>query len=373
MKRHKLIGWKSMGNPDINTESSKKKKIGIIGSGIAASSAAYAAAQNGADIEIFESADGIAAGASGNPVAALYPRFSINNSPYSFLTAQSYFFAEKLYSQMPNAYMQTGLLFSHSNDYQAQWIEEMKHLNRNDLFEIIDIEKMKKVYGFESHGLLVKKGGYLFPNLICKELLTHPNVKISYNYCFKNWLKNKSKIDIHFSNQEKKSGFDELIIANGPGLEQYLCGLKISKGQLVGLKGNQQINLDLPLNSAGYILPEVDGVTWIGSTHEREFKNIDVCYEAGYKLIEKTNKNFNLGFTGAENMLMTANFRVGSKDRLPIAGKIEDKIYVIGSLGSRGFSLAPLLGEFVASQINNSPSPISSGIALAIDPLRFKD
>ena len=373
MKRHKLIGWKSMGNPDINTESSKKKKIGIIGSGIAASSAAYAAAQNGADIEIFESADGIAAGASGNPVAALYPRFSINNSPYSFLTAQSYFFAEKLYSQMPNAYMQTGLLFSHSNDYQAQWIEEMKHLNRNDLFEIIDIEKMKKVYGFESHGLLVKKGGYLFPNLICKELLTRPNVKISYNYCFKNWLKNKSKIDIHFSNQEKKSGFDELIIANGPGLEQYLCGLKISKGQLVGLKGNQQINLDLPLNSAGYILPEVDGVTWIGSTHEREFKNIDVCYEAGYKLIEKTNKNFNLGFTGAENMLMTANFRVGSKDRLPIAGKIADQIYVIGSLGSRGFSLAPLLGEFVASQINNSPSPISSGIALAIDPLRFKD
>ena len=204
-------------------------------------------------------------------------------------------------------------------------------------------------------------------------MLTHPNVKISYNYCFKNWLKNKSKIDIHFSNQEKKSGFDELIIANGPGLEQYLYGLKISKGQLVGLKGSQQINLDLPLNSAGYILPEVDGVTWIGSTHEREFKNIDVCYEAGYKLIEKTNKNFNLGLTGAENMLMTANFRVGSKDRLPIAGKIADHIYVIGSLGSRGFSLAPLLGEFVASQINNSPSPISSGIALAIDPLRFKD
>ena len=72
-------------------------------------------------------------------------------------------------------------------------------------------------------------------------------------------------------------------------------------------------------------------------------------------------------------MLMTANFRVGSKDRLPIAGKIADQIYVIGSLGSRGFSLAPLLGEFIASQINNSPSPISSGIALAIDPLRFKD
>ena len=70
---------------------------------------------------------------------------------------------------------------------------------------------------------------------------------------------------------------------------------------------------------------------------------------------------------------MKANFRVGSKDRLPLAGKIEENIYAIGALGSRGFSLAPLLGEHVASLINNSPSPISSGIALAIEPLRFKD
>ena len=372
-KRHKLTGSSSRENADTNIKSSKKKKIGIIGSGIAASSAAYAAAQNGANVEIFESADDIAAGASGNPVAALYPRFSSNNSPYSFLTAQSYFFAEKLYSQIPNAYMQTGLLFSHSNDYQAQWIEEMKHLNRNDLFEIIDTKKMKRLYGFESHGLLVKKGGYLFPKLICKELLAHPNIQISYNHHFDGWLKNKSKIDIHFSNQEKKYNFDELVIANGPGLEQYLFGIKISKGQLIGLKGSQQINLDLPLNSAGYILPEVDGVTWIGSTHEREFKNIDICYEAGHELIERTNKNFNIELTGAENMLMTANHRVGSKDRLPLAGQVEENVYAIGSLGSRGFSLGPLLGEYVASLINNSPSPISSGIALAIDPLRFRD
>ena len=126
-KRHKLIGSSSSDNSDTKTGSSKKKKIGIIGSGIAASSVAFAAAQNGANVEIFESVDDIAAGASGNPVAALYPRFSNNNSPYSFLTAQSYFFAEKLYSQMPNAYMQTGLLFSHSNDYQAQWIEAVSY------------------------------------------------------------------------------------------------------------------------------------------------------------------------------------------------------------------------------------------------------
>ena len=160
------------------------------------------------------------------------PRFSANNSPYSFLTAQGYFFAEKIYTQLPSAYRKTGLLFSHSNDYQEQWMLDMQNLNRADLFEIINKKKMKQLYGFESHGLLVKKGGYLFPKLICKEMITHPNIKVSYNHCFENWFKNKSKIDIQFINQEKKSGFDVLIIANGPSLEKYLSGLKISKGQL---------------------------------------------------------------------------------------------------------------------------------------------
>ena len=154
-KRHKLIGRKSLDASDASTEKVKKKKIGIIGSGIAASSAAYAAAQNGANVEIFESTDDIAGGASGNPVAAMYPRFSANNSPYSFLTAQGYFFAEKIYTQLSSAYRKTGLLFSHSNDYQEQWMLDMQNLNRADLFEIINKKKMKQLYGFESQGLLL--------------------------------------------------------------------------------------------------------------------------------------------------------------------------------------------------------------------------
>ena len=372
-KRHKLIGARPSNHIEFKNEKIKNKKIGIIGSGIAACSAAYAAAQNGAVVEMFEFADNIAAGASGNPVAALYPRFSAGDSPYSFLTAQSYFFAEKIYAQLPIAYKKTGLLFSHSNDYQKQWIEDMKSLNREDLFQVIGREEMQKLYGFESDGLLVKKGGYLFPKLICKEMTSHPNINISYDHCFDSWQKRKSKIDINFLNQNTKSDFDDLIIANGPGLGKFVSGLKISKGQLVGLKGSQSIDLELPVNSAGYILPKVDGITWIGSTNEKEFQDVEICYKAGNELIERTNINFGIDLVGAEDMLMQARIRVGSKDRLPLAGPIEKNIYTIGALGSRGFTLGPILGEYIASLINNSPIPISGGIALAIDPLRFKD
>jgi len=372
-KRHKLTGRKPIYTPPILAQGNTKKKIGIIGTGIAASSVAYAAAQNGADVEMFESADCIAAGASGNPVAAMYPRFSVNDSPYSFLTAQSYFFAEKLYSQMPNAYKKTGLLFAYSNDYQQEWIQDIKNLNRGDLFQILEKNDMKKLHGFASDGLLVKKGGYLFPKLICQEMTTHPNIKIIFNHCFHKWSKKEGKLDIEFSNQKRKSNYDDLIIANGPSLEEILSGLKISKGQLVGLKGEQSIDLDLPLNSAGYILPKVNNITWIGSSHEKEYKDLNICYDVGKGLLKRIDKNFKIKLNGTSNMLMEARLRTGSKDRLPLAGKIEENVYALGALGSRGFSLGPILGEYIASLINNAPSPISAGIALAIEPLRFKD
>ena len=152
-----------------------------------------------------------------------------------------------------------------------------------------------------------------------------------------------------------------------------LSGLKISKGQLVGLKGKQPIDLDLPVNSASYILPKVKNITWIGSSHEKEYENLNISYEVGKELVNKIDKNFKIKLAGKSNMLMEARLRAGSKDRLPLAGKIEENVYALGALGSRGFSLGPILGEYIASLINNTPSPISAGIALAIEPLRFKD
>ena len=47
--------------------------------------------------------------------------------------------------------------------------------------------------------------------------------------CIRDRSKNGSKLDIEFLNQEKKCAYDDLIIANGPSLEKYLPGLKISK------------------------------------------------------------------------------------------------------------------------------------------------
>jgi tRNA 5-methylaminomethyl-2-thiouridine biosynthesis bifunctional protein len=40
-------------------------------------------------------------------------------------------------------------------------------------------------------------------------------------------------------------------------------------------------------------------------------------------------------------------------------------------MGSRGLTLAPLLGELVAAQITGEPAPIEAALCAAVDPARF--
>jgi tRNA 5-methylaminomethyl-2-thiouridine biosynthesis bifunctional protein len=46
-------------------------------------------------------------------------------------------------------------------------------------------------------------------------------------------------------------------------------------------------------------------------------------------------------------------------------------VFVLSGLGARGFTLAPLLGECVASEICGEPSLLSKGARAAIHPERF--
>lgn len=64
--------------------------------------------------------------------------------------------------------------------------------------------------------------------------------------------------------------------------------------------------------------------------------------------------------------------RATTRDRLPIAGALPDRpgLFVLGGLGSRGFCLAPLLGEHLAALISGRPSPLPSDVAARITPSR---
>jgi len=63
--------------------------------------------------------------------------------------------------------------------------------------------------------------------------------------------------------------------------------------------------------------------------------------------------------------------RATTRDRLPVAGRRRDGLYILSGLGSRGFCVAPLLGEHVAALIAGRPSPLPASLAERVSPDRF--
>jgi tRNA 5-methylaminomethyl-2-thiouridine biosynthesis bifunctional protein len=84
-------------------------------------------------------------------------------------------------------------------------------------------------------------------------------------------------------------------------------------------------------------------------------------------------------------------WRLACDDRLPLVGPVPlpaqragarrqeqprmvprvPGLYVLSALGSRGITLAPLLGEVLAAWITGAPVPLASSLMDAIDPARF--
>jgi tRNA 5-methylaminomethyl-2-thiouridine biosynthesis bifunctional protein len=67
--------------------------------------------------------------------------------------------------------------------------------------------------------------------------------------------------------------------------------------------------------------------------------------------------------------------RATTRDYLPLAGAVPGSkpgLNVLGGLGSRGFTLAPLLAEHIAASVMSLPSPLPRSLADLVDPARFE-
>ena len=64
--------------------------------------------------------------------------------------------------------------------------------------------------------------------------------------------------------------------------------------------------------------------------------------------------------------------RAATSDRMPLAGAVVQAsgLYLLGGLGSRGFTTAPLTAEHVAALALGAPSPLPLDLQRLVDPAR---
>ena len=363
-KRHHITGKYSKLSKEKNP-----KKIAIIGSGIAGCSTAYHLAKNGHVVEIFEIESEISSGASGNPLAALYPRFNLNNEPLNLLNFSSFYYADRFYKSLDcDGYFETGIGFKINDKRTESWVKKLKALNREDLFSFSDNQNKTGLKDFR--GVIFNHGGYIDPKKINQSLLDNENIKIHLRHEFKNFEIGSSNVTIRIDDNNQ-CDYDYLVLAHGSGLINFSNDLSLSKGQLVAAKISNSIKM--PINSSGYILPAKDGLNWIGASYDHQFKNLDVDEDKLKKMIALQEDQYGVK-NNSQQYDSRAQIRTVSKNKLPIVGKYKqnENIIMLGGFGSRGFCYGPILGDHVASIIDKSPSPLEKNIATSLLPKNFK-
>ncbi len=202
-----------------------------------------------------------------------------------------------------------------------------------------------------------------------------------------------------------------VVLANAGGSARLLAHSSVALQQIDGrislLQAPELSALRAGISGEGYLIPPLLGPAAVGATYElRPARGHcdDPCPDAAAP-VDGDDAAHAQNLRRLERLLadapavrverIFAGQRCVSADRLPLAGPIVDEalaqaptearlrgahlrelprqqgLYCLAALGSRGLSLAALLGEHVAALISGEPSPIEADLAAAVDPGRF--
>ena len=367
-KRHRLQGVYKNGGGKFKSKI-VPKKIAIIGSGIAGTCLAYKLASQNISVDLFDKKKDL----NLNPWAAMYPKFSLGIDSRSELLIEGYFYSHRFYSKILNSFMNTGITFLDNGSERNSWIDRIIKLDRNDLFTQQSPEDINLQNNINQSfaGLKINLGGCISIDELNKTLVAHENINFINDKDFLEY-EIDNKIKLKFKEGNNYEGYSHLILASGGALKSVIPKIRLKHGAIAGFRDKKLNDIKYPINNSGYILPKFNNLNWAGSIYSND-EILDTDIIDYKKIIDKNNHL--LTEDDIKNIKKTwLGVRASLPDYLPVAGAIEqEKVFVLGGLGSRGLSLAPLLAETIMNDICNIPSPISQEVREAISPLRFND
>jgi tRNA 5-methylaminomethyl-2-thiouridine biosynthesis bifunctional protein len=329
----------------------RPSRIAVIGAGIAGAAAARALASQG--IEPFLVADDSLA-ASANPAALVAPGLDASGRGPARLYAQAFARAVDLYGREPVVI--------------SQGVVRRPRSER-------DRQRFSKIAAQD----LVPPGGMTLGDDDC--LSIRDGLVVDPTPLLQRWLP-AERVFGHVEGLKRISGGWRLGLGGGKSVE--------AEAVVVCAGWGAHAFLDLPLQPirgqasyvAGPARPNavVDGDYLIatpfgflfGATHDRD--RTDTELDAGdhrrnLAALHRLDPGLADGLD-VKALQGRAAIRAATPDRLPLAGRLDKGLYVLGGLGSRGFTTAPLLAEHVAALMLALPSPLPDDLARLVDPLR---
>lgn len=375
---------------------SQQNTVTIIGGGIAGLALAKSFHQAGYQTTLIDYHQHPLQQASGNGYAMVMPLITGKASPESLFYLRAFEYAQRIYSQT-SVFNATGV-----TEYLNTTAAHKRAKNIKDL-------------GLSKQLLTVKQDCLEYPNagFVDGEALA----KLWQPY-IDHWLqaevteikRNADNWHIYDADAKLVHQCETLIIAAGMNTEVLLKAQKLpltaKLGQTHQLKLEKSLNIKQIQLNQGYLIPvdESVGHYLLGATFDHyqstnylshEFNGIN---HLSRNLAHWNKQPFNAELQQAKPSSSHTALRATTPDHLPICGPVTDRqqfeidyqdlhhgrhwkqypeaktiqnLYVMTGLGSRGFTSAPLLADYLMSMITGQPLPLEVDLCKIIHPNRF--
>ncbi len=346
----------------------------IIGGGIAGASLARALKQLGVAVTLVER-DSPGAGASGAPAALVTPRFDAAGGAVAQLFAQAFERATAIYSrETPDAILARGLLQLEHQDRDAARFDKVAAQALWDDGAITRRDASASSTQLEEP---IARGG-----MSLRDALAIDPAAVLHS-----WLDGVTHLRADASSiaphgdawrVADRDGAtlvetDAVFVTAGWDSASLLSDLPLApvRGQVTLAHG---VTTPATFAWGGYAAPTREGYL-IGATHDRgdadpaprdgdDARNLESLGRVAPQLAARASVAARSHWSAV---------RAITPDRLPLAGELAPGLFILGGLGARGFTLAPLLAEHLAALPVGAPSPLPHGLGTLVTPARYRN
>jgi tRNA 5-methylaminomethyl-2-thiouridine biosynthesis bifunctional protein len=377
-------------------------RVAVIGGGLAGASAAYAAAQAGMEVTIYERHSSAAQEASGNPAGILYPLLAKHWDAPTLFYATGFQHSINLLKYMRS----TGAFEDFALCGMADYGKDEAHIKRlTQLPDSLQLDSELGYWDAERGAFFMPHSGWVNVPAWCKALLHHPQITHQLG-CTITQLDYSGKV-YTLQSQLQCYEADSVVIANAMDattlLPQHDLPMRHIYGQISYIPAQHMLHSSQNVLCYGsYLTPEIDGMHYVGATF-RKTSTSEVTSADHLTNLSSLRDRFPdmLGSISADALQGRVAARTVSADRLPIIGALYDadynshlksvtynhtyaaqhkvllmpRCYISLAHAARGLVSAPLAGQLIAEMIQSEqkgeelpPPPYGAD---ALSPERF--
>lgn len=381
----------------------EQRHAAVIGAGMAGTSIAHRLARLGWTVDIYDSAERPATGASGNHAGVLRALPSMDDNRLARLTRAGALFGRQHLAWLESAGLAprwgaTGVLHlarDPSHEARQRSIVE-RHQTPDDYLRFVDAEEAGEIAGWpvDVGGWWFPSGAWVNPASLCAANIAHPSVRFHPNCTVDRLSHDGEQWTLIDADGQTIATHPVVVLANGIGIRRLpqaaMLPVRPARGQVSHLPAADGAPPNTVVCRLGYVTPAIDGIRCVGATFLVDDE--DDTLRAAEHTENMTKLDFILpGFsktvpdTGGEGRV---GFRPASPDRLPMVGAVPIEatyapdtrleaiarypgLFCLSGFGARGLVWSSVVADHLASQINGDPWPLERDLDAGIDPARF--